>query len=136
MIKLSKVSLVIFSLFFSVILVYGTAILGTLFKSQYLFTNGMLDRGYLFLFLALFIPILLYILLASHKNMQRIISVIIFSSVFLFILYTSVYFTLVREIVKGEFFNIDNTNKFMIIFWITTFIFVSTTHVATRAERK
>jgi hypothetical protein len=135
MIKLSKMSLVVIGFVFSVILVYGAAIIGKIIKGQYLFESGITATTYLFLTLALFIPIILYTTFSSSKNVIHTIYVTLSTIVFLFFLYVSVYLISSHELASGTFFIPDKTNKLVILFLCTSFLIVGASHIGTKPKK-
>jgi signal peptidase I len=127
--KKSKPVLLGVILIFSAILVYGTALVVKLLKGSFLLENELFDLGYVFLTLAIAVPIILYILIASNSYKKNTFEVLSFIGLFIFILFVSVYFVSVPSDVDS-ILNLSESINLIIIFLITTIFLVGALHFA------
>ncbi|MEK4538539.1 hypothetical protein NST21_24995 [Peribacillus sp. FSL K6-1552] len=122
--KVGKPFLIVLNLVFSAIIIYCTALVGKLFKGRFLFENGLFDPKYIFLALAIAIPVILYTLIANGRYKKNIFEVISFSNILILVLCAPVYVTLVFE---GS---LKDPMKFVITFLVTSVVLVGTSHFA------
>ncbi|GGE60956.1 hypothetical protein [Priestia taiwanensis] len=132
--KVSKIALALSKVVISFVLVYGMAFVMNVWKGTYLFANGILDQGYAFLFLAISIPLVMYILSMNKKHMKQAVIVSISSIIFILILYKLVYMTSISELKTGEFLHTDKMTRMALIFLCTSFLFVGTSHIAAKMK--
>ena len=124
--KESKTILIGASLILSAILVYGMALVVKLLKGFFLLEYGLLDIGYIFLTLAIAVPIILYILIANGKYKKNIFEVITFSGIFSLTLFVPVYLTSVSAVVLDRLV----LQNLIVILLITVVILIGTMHFA------
>lgn len=127
--KTSKPILLVVSLIFSAIIVYGTALAARGFNEDFLLENGLKDMGYLLLTLSIALPFILYILIAK-KNITKVISI---SGLFLFTIFVPVYFSSVSE---NPQMNLEESKYYIITFFVTSILFVATSHFAIYSNKK
>lgn len=127
--KASKPILLVVSLIFSAIIVYGTALAARGFNEDFLLENGLNDMGYLLLTLGIALPFILYILIAK-RNITKVISI---SGLFLIIIFVPVYFSSVSE---NPQMNLEESKYYIITFFVTSILFVATSHFAIYSNKK
>ncbi|WP_078380640.1 hypothetical protein [Sutcliffiella halmapala] len=107
----------------SAFIVYVSAILVRVVSGQFLFAKGIFDVGYLVLTLGIAVPIIFYSLMAT----KNVLEVTVLSSVFIFVLFFSVYFTLT---VENPATTLTDLMNFIIVIVGMAIAFITTIHFA------
>lgn len=122
--KNTKPILVGASITFSVLLVYGMALVMKVLKGDFLLEKGLFDLGYLVLTLVIAVPLVIYILVVNGSYEKNILEVISFTSLFTIILFVAVYSVSVSEDVLSP----EQLKNMIIIFLVTVVILIGTMH--------